>query len=391
MTVMLASPDGTLVPSPNQSIGRWPQVIQAADMNGDGNVDLVATNANNQVTVVRGRGDGTFFPAQSYNTGSDPNHLLLMDFNGDGRTDIATSNYGSENVTVLLANLSGGYNSASVFSVGVASRGLVGGDYDGDGDVDLAAANYWLRTLTIYTNRGDGQFDKGTSYELSVLTENLTTADLNRDGLLDIVASGASRSIDVLLGMGGSKFTRSVSFPVPSGGVHTLPVDVNRDGILDLATIAFWDNQLYIQTGLPNNLRNDRVVTYGNLDSSKDVDVYSLKVAAGSEFAFDIDAAEFQYPLDAELTLLGSNGEVLASNKQAVDRESGLDSVDPYIVYKFTTADTIRIVVASQNSTAGAYRLKVTPSSSLKSIGPRVLASCRRIDPSLIRRSRLFS
>ncbi len=43
-----------------------------------------------------------------FGVGSDPGSLVVGDFNADGIQDLATTNYLSNNVTVLLGNGSGG-------------------------------------------------------------------------------------------------------------------------------------------------------------------------------------------------------------------------------------------------------------------------------------------
>jgi hypothetical protein len=77
----------------------------AVDVNGDGNVDLVATGyGGNEVILLPGNGDGTFQASVAYLAGSKPMRLAAADFNRDGRTDIATANYGSNSMSVLLGN-----------------------------------------------------------------------------------------------------------------------------------------------------------------------------------------------------------------------------------------------------------------------------------------------
>ncbi len=107
---------------------------------------------------------------------------------------------------------------------------------------------------------------------------------------------------------------------------------------------------------------NDRAVVLGRIDTPQDVDTYALTVAAGETYALDVDAAEFQYPLDAVLTVLDGSGHVIASNDNAIDRESGIASVDPYLVTKFTQAGTYYVQLSAVNGTFGPYRFKVTPS-----------------------------
>ncbi len=120
--------------------------------------------------------------------------------------------------------------------------------------------------------------------------------------------------------------------------------------------------------------RNNRVALSGKVGSAADTDLYSITVSAGDTFALDIDAAEFQSPLDAELVVLDSAGNEIASNLQAMDRESGLYSVDPYLMQTFVSAGTYYLRVRGEKGTAGNYRLKVTRSDAFDAAGPRVNA-----------------
>ncbi len=72
-----------------------------------------------------------------------------------------------------------------------------------------------------------------------------------------------------------------------------------------------------------DNLRNNRVVVMGSIDSRSDVDMVFIAVVAGETWIIDVDAAEFQYPLDATLRVLSASGVVLATNLEGLDRESG--------------------------------------------------------------------
>lgn len=74
--------------------------VVAVDVNGDGKLDLVATNqADNTVTVLLGNGDGTFqngvlYPACNFG-GCSVINLTIGDFNKDGYPDLALPDYGS--------------------------------------------------------------------------------------------------------------------------------------------------------------------------------------------------------------------------------------------------------------------------------------------------------
>lgn len=121
--------------------------------------------------------------------------------------------------------------------------------------------------------------------------------------------------------------------------------------------------------------RNDRVVMVGRIATAGDVDYYRFTAAADQTFAIDIDSAEFQNPLNAALWLFDGSGNLLAFSDDALDRESGLFSVDPYITWQFDTAGTYYIKVAGTLGTVGNYRLKLTGGQAFDTDGPRVIAA----------------
>ena len=65
----------------------------AGDFTGDGRTDLaVANSGDNDVSVLLGNGDGTFQTQVTYAVGTDPDAIVAGDFTGDGRTDLAVAN-----------------------------------------------------------------------------------------------------------------------------------------------------------------------------------------------------------------------------------------------------------------------------------------------------------
>lgn len=121
--------------------------------------------------------------------------------------------------------------------------------------------------------------------------------------------------------------------------------------------------------------RNDRVVVLGRIETSADRDYFAFTATAGESVTFDIDAAEFQYPLDAQLTLYDAQGDPLATNTEARDWDTGLDSVDPLLRYTFVNSGTYILGVSSAFMTVGDYRLKVTPDRALDNEGPHVIGA----------------
>jgi hypothetical protein len=93
--------NGTFTEAPTVCVDfGGPQVPVVADLNGDGNLDVVIpyTNGNGippGPAILQGKGDGTFTSLQSFYNGRGAVNAAIADFNGDGMPDIALVNTGN--------------------------------------------------------------------------------------------------------------------------------------------------------------------------------------------------------------------------------------------------------------------------------------------------------
>jgi hypothetical protein len=135
--------------------GNFPFSVAAADFNGDGVLDLaVSNNHDTTVSILLGKGDGTFqpkvdFPATNLSFGG-PTAIATGDFNGDGIVDLAVANGGANQVSILLGNGDGTFQSPLEFTSN-PSLGVAVGDFNGDGRLDVAVTNDSVggRTLSV--------------------------------------------------------------------------------------------------------------------------------------------------------------------------------------------------------------------------------------------------
>ena len=82
-----------------------PNGVAAADLNGDGILDLVSSSADvtrGWVAIFLGNGDGTFKKATLYPTADFPWGIAVADFNGDHLVDVTVADEGGAVEDVLL-------------------------------------------------------------------------------------------------------------------------------------------------------------------------------------------------------------------------------------------------------------------------------------------------
>jgi hypothetical protein len=141
LTCALAAQNTQLVLVKTTAVDATASGLAAADLNGDGKVDLiVAESTLNGVKVLLGNGDGTFMtPSALINTLGAPVSLVLADLNGDGSPDLAATLGSNGGLAILLNDGTGNLKSASQpFAIASTPVGLAATDLNGDGLADLA-------------------------------------------------------------------------------------------------------------------------------------------------------------------------------------------------------------------------------------------------------------
>jgi len=208
-----------------------PGSLQAADFNGDGNLDLALRSVTG-INIVFGRGDGSLVVTPFSFSGRDPGDLAVADFSGDGRLDVALAGFG-RGVTVLSGNGDGAFLTPESFQTS-SGLALLTGDVNGDGNPDVINGN-WLRL-----GNGNG------SYRSPALNLGIGSAlpaaqvDLDQDAKLDVVSVefnpfSLQTTVAVWLGNGDGTFAGTGSFTVNERVYSATVADFDRDGKADLA------------------------------------------------------------------------------------------------------------------------------------------------------------
>ncbi|MFC6221992.1 FG-GAP-like repeat-containing protein [Hymenobacter artigasi] len=277
----------------NVAVGPTPFCVTAADVDGDGDLDILTANLNASGTVsVRfNDGSGVFSGTTEVPVGSQPQFVTAADVDGDGDVDILTANYNSQNVSIRLNDGSGSFGGGS--DVATAAGGypvcVTAADVDGDGDLDFLVANSGgTFGVSVRLNNGSGSFSGTTNVAAGAGTSGVVAADVDGDGDLDILAANSSAgTVSVRLNNGSGVFSGGSDVTVGANAQSVAAADVDGDGDLDILTSNAGSNSASVRL-------NDGVGNYSG----------STNLAVGTQpqniIAADLDS-------DGDLDILVSN------------------------------------------------------------------------------------
>ena len=192
--------------------------------------------------------------AATLTVGTSPVSVVAADVNGDGTMDLISADQGDSTLTVLINNGSGGFVYAATLPVETSPVSVVAADVNGDGYKDLICGSSG-NALTVLTNDGSGNFVLASSPTANLGVGGrlfaITAADVNGDGKVDLICAGkvgnilkgSDARLSVLLNAAtfngnGSELTGLNASQVTTGTVPTAALAGTYSGVLTLNNAA---------------------------------------------------------------------------------------------------------------------------------------------------------
>jgi len=233
-----------------------PLSVFAADIDGDGDMDVLSASYNdNKIAWYENTdGNGSFGTQQVVTTNADmARSVFAIDIDGDNDMDILSASYNDDKIA-WYENIDGQGNFGTQQIITTNADGAMSvyaADIDGDSDMDIVSASYKDSKISWYENI-DGQ---GNFSAQQVITTNASgaksvyTTDMDGDGDMDVI-SGSSFHIEFV------------------GNMNKILWFENIDGLGNFIT-----HEIYVDTTMEELLTN---IYASDIDGDSDIDIVSI-------------------------------------------------------------------------------------------------------------------
>ncbi len=323
--------------------GLYSTGVLPADVDGDGDIDLIIANrGTNDVSVMYNEGNGIFRNRTNFPTGVNPRYVHGADFDGDGDIDLCTPDFTGMTETVLENDGTGAFTIIAQFPLVTPAFSWVD-DIDSDGfpdilvthwDGDASPPSQNPAKFTPLINNGDGTFVVYPSSRIGVQPRGGASADLNGDGIKDVVvANYVSSSLSIVMGLGKRQWADEISIQLTGAPRYVALGDFDNDSDVDIAAVDKNDDQLWIfhNDGLanftlvatwPTNLI-PHSIDAGDVDLDGDLDLIVSHVGAPQQLLF-INEGGGQFSTVETVLMGGGTAEVKFAD---VNNDGNLDIV----------------------------------------------------------------
>jgi surface protein len=257
-----------IAPSSGSSKADRPESVFAADIDGDGDMDVVSASRNDNTIAwyENNNGDGSSWTATNIVTNKNNAHsVFAADIDGDGDMDIVSASAGDDTIAWYENNgdPNPSFTAANISTSADNVQSVFAADMDGDGDMDIVSpdSNTPNNESVVWyeNNNGDGSSWTATDIARGLVGDVTAVfgADMDGDGHMDILAAANPPHRVLFLKNNGAADPSWTLTEIALGGIGQIPyglktifaADMDGDGDMDALsgssgddTIAWYEN-----------------------------------------------------------------------------------------------------------------------------------------------------
>ncbi|MCA8938385.1 MAG: VCBS repeat-containing protein, partial [Planctomycetes bacterium] len=323
--------------------------VQLADMDGDGNLDIVI--ADPSLKICFGLGGGHFSAPQAFGGVSAVDGFGIADLDSNGSPDVVALRGTSASAltpTLLFNNGSGGVASSASLADGFFENAdLRFGDVNGDGTCDLVIFGDREGSIDIatYSNNGSGTFSLLDVVSYSSI-QPFDLGDIDNNGSLDVLFPSGTGDLLALLNPGDGDFSVNGMINIVNQALATVhdvaigdwDLDNDNDVFINLGnqgcSVFQWEGAFPLVTHADiGGSRTFTTVQLGDIDGDGDLDPVftssqvgntSIVKSAGNGGSAGFQALKASIPASDGLRLGDLDGDgdldaIILRNGQAIE------------------------------------------------------------------------
>jgi hypothetical protein len=271
-----------------------PELSQTADLDGDGDQDMVySILSSDRIVWIENDGTGNFVGGEKLiSTLADgPSSLFSADLDNDGDIDVMSASFLDKKIAWYENDGLGNFGVQQIISSSVNSANFVyASDLDSDGYLDVLSISLINDEIAWYKNDGSANF--GTQRIISSTANGANcvyASDLDDDGDFDILSSSFNddkiawyENTDGMGTFGGEQIITTLAHRAS----YVYSADLNNDGSMDVLSSSLDDNKIAwyenegngvfgVQQIISSNAMKAYMVRAADMDADGDMDVIS--------------------------------------------------------------------------------------------------------------------